>query len=139
MQSLQVPGGDKIKSFWERPEGTTGMIFGLLAIGAGVLGLNAALPFLIGFVTNLISLFGLVATAIPLGLLVFAMLWVLFDRRFWTLGWYLYKSVMRSITQFFVEIDPIGIMKNYVADLRVKRAQMAEQIQDLRGQFRILQ
>ncbi|HXV26512.1 MAG TPA: hypothetical protein VD862_00575 [Candidatus Paceibacterota bacterium] len=135
---MEIPGSGQGKSFWERPEGTAGMIFGLLAIAAGVVGLGLALPFLIGLVQNLITLVGLGLTLIPMAVLLFAMLWVVMDKRFWTLGWYLYKSAMRKITSMFVEIDPIGIMKSYVESLQDKRNEMARNIKDLSGQFRVL-
>ena len=47
------------------------------------------------------------------------------DRRFWRLGNYLYQSLMRKITQLFVEIDQIGIMSSYVEHLERKLADTA--------------
>jgi hypothetical protein len=133
----EIPGG-QAKSFWERKEGTTGMIFGILAIAAGVAGLYLALPFLITLISGLISAVGLLLTLIPMAVLLFAMLWVVMDPRFWALGWYLYKSAMRTLTGLFVQIDPIGIMKSYVDSLMDKKAEMARNIKELTGVFRTL-
>src|ERR1700739_2350063 len=89
-------GNYKPKTFWERPEGVTGQIVGVsLIAGAGYL-LYKLLPAII------------------------AMLYVITDRRFWRLGSYLYRNMMRKITQVFVEIDPIGVMRTYVSELEKK-------------------
>jgi len=124
--------GFKPKSFWERPEGTTGMIFAALGLGGVGALLYVLLPFIITLLQNTL-------TAIGLGLTLFCILWVLFDKRFQTFAWYLYKSAMRKITQIFIEIDPIGILKNYVDHLVGEKKKMDTQISNLRGQIRVLQ
>ena len=53
--------------------------------------------------------------------------------------WYGYKSIMRSITGLFVQIDPIGILKSYVEDLQDNLVKMRKQIGILKGQIRKLQ
>jgi len=47
-----------------------------------------------------------------------------------------YMSAMRKLTQIFVEIDPIGIMKNYVDDLKLKLVDMNRRIARLSGMIR---
>ena len=42
---------------------------------------------------------------------------------------------MRAITGLFVQIDPIGILKSYVDDLKKNLRQMNKQIGKLRGQM----
>ena len=49
------------------------------------------------------------------------------------LVWYMYKSVMRWITGIFVQIDPIGILKSYIDDLRSNLGKMNSQIAALKG------
>jgi hypothetical protein len=117
------------KSFWEKPEGTTGMVVGVASALLLGWGLWHALPFIISLLSNTI-------TAVALGVALFVMLFVLFDRRFWALLWYMYRSVMRLITSIFIEIDPIGILKNYVSDLEDQLSKMERQIANLRGQMR---
>ncbi|MEL6866638.1 MAG: hypothetical protein AAFP19_19585, partial [Bacteroidota bacterium] len=48
---------------------------------------------------------------------------------------YMYKSVMRWITGLFIQIDPIGILKSYVEDLKDNLRKMNRQISQLRGQM----
>ncbi len=121
----------KPKSFWERPEGTTGMIFGtLIVLGGGYL-LYKMLPTIIELLQNTlhaIFLFAGIAVA----------LYVLFDPKFRNLIWYLYKSIMRSLTGMFVQIDPIGILKSYIDSLQDNLGKMDKQIGSLRGQMRKL-
>ena len=127
MSASQLPDM-KPKPFWERPEGTTGMITAIIAGGAGLWFLWKALPFIITLLQNTIY-------ATVLGVALFAILWVLLDKRFWTLAGYMYKSAMRAITQVFVEIDPIGVLKNYADDMRKNLEKMNQQISNLRGQM----
>ena len=51
----------------------------------------------------------------------------------------MYKSAMRAITGLFVQIDPIGILKSYVDDLKENLRNMNKQISKLRGQMHKLQ
>ena len=118
----------KPKSFWKRPEGITGaIVLAGLAIGVGFL-LYTVLPPLIVITQNLLYLSGLL---IALG----ALLYMVFDPKVRNLVWYGYKSVMRWITSLFVQIDPIGILKSYVDDLKKNLTKMNQQIAKLRGQM----
>ncbi len=118
----------KKKSFWERPEGVTGMIFLTgLAIGGGYL-LYSLWSILLGALSNVLSL---TALLLALG----AILYVVLDPKARNLVWYFYKSVMRWITGIFVNLDPIGILKSYVEDLKENLRKMNRQISQLRGQM----
>lgn len=124
-----APQNYKPKSFWERPEGVTGQVFGVTLIaGAGYV-LYKALPFIITLLENAIYATILGVVAVVLGFIVT-------DKRFWRLGKYLYMSLMRKVTQIFVEIDPIGIMKNYVQELKDKLENMNRRISQLSGMIR---
>ncbi len=122
----------KPKSFWQRPEGVTGMIFlaGLI-IGGGYL-LYMALPILIGLASNVLYL-ALMLLAIG------AIAYMVLDPKMRNLVSYMYKGVMRWITSIFVQIDPIGILKSYVDDLKDNLRKMNKQIAQLRGQMHKLQ
>ncbi len=118
----------KPKSFWKRPEGVTGALFlGGLIIGGGYL-LYKFLPAIIGLVTN-----GLYLALLLMALA--ALIYVVLDPKTRNLVWYMYKSVMRWITGIFVQIDPIGILKSYVEDLKGNLSKMNKQIMTLRGQM----
>lgn len=118
----------KPKSFWQRPEGVTGALFmGGLLLGGGYL-LYKFLPALIALTSNLLYL-GVLLMALA------ALIYVVIDPKMRNLVWYMYKSVMRWITGVFVQIDPIGILKSYVEDLKSNLSKMNKQITVLRGQM----
>lgn len=120
------------KSFWQRPEGVTGAIFGLAALGGLGFVLYTALPTLIILAQNTLYL-GVMIVAIA------ALLYMVFDPKMRNLVWYSYKSVMRWITGMFVQIDPIGVLKSYVEDLQDNLRKMNKQVGILRGQMHKLQ
>jgi hypothetical protein len=123
------------KSFWARPEGKTGM----LAIAGGGVGLWLAGPFLIGLFATAITLVGQAITLTILGAILFALWMILSNKKFQTLVSYFFKSAMRSLTGVIVEIDPIGIMKSYVEDMKKKRDVISEARDKLNGQVKNLE
>jgi hypothetical protein len=117
------------KSFWQRPEGVTGtVVLGGLLIGGGVL-LYKALPYLITLASNMLYLTGML---LVLGAIVYMVL----DPRMRNLIGNIYKSLMRWVTGIFVNLDPIGILKNYIDTLSNSLAKMSEQIGVLKGQIK---
>lgn len=119
------------KSFWNRPEGITGM----LTIGAiGIAGLyfwGKIVPFLLLMVTNTIYLI--------IGLLALGgILYVLFDPRWRNLVWFMYQAAMKTITSAFIQMNPIIIMKTYLDHLKDKKAEMWTQIEKLAQQIGVL-
>jgi hypothetical protein len=120
----------KSKSFWKRPEGITGLIF-LAALGVGAYFLITALPWAI-ILANTLYLAG---TLVVAGTLLYMVL----DPKVRNLVWYMYKSMMRSITGWFVQIDPIGVLKTYIEELEQNLVNMRKQIGALRGQMRKIQ
>ncbi|OHB03071.1 MAG: hypothetical protein A3B14_00200 [Candidatus Zambryskibacteria bacterium RIFCSPLOWO2_01_FULL_45_21] len=123
---------NQIKSFWERPEGSTGMVFLALLIGIPVVWLwGSIVPWVVTMLQNTLTAMMLAASAAGAVFLVS-------NRRVRTLVSYLFKSAMRTVTGFFVEIDPIGIMKNYISDLKGKFRNIREQKSKLSGEIRSL-
>jgi predicted nucleic acid-binding Zn-ribbon protein len=120
----------KPKSFWQRPEGVTGLIF-LAAIAAGAVYLITALPWEVIF-ANTLYLAGTIAAA-------GAILYMVLDPKVRNLVWYMYKSIMRNVTGWFVQIDPVGVLKSYVESLQDNLKKMNKQISQLRGQMHKLQ
>jgi hypothetical protein len=122
---------NKIRSFWEKPEGKTGML-GLAAILGGIgYGLYKILPFLVSIAENTLYLGALLAA-------IGAVIYVALDPKFRNLLFYMYKSVMRWITGLFIQIDPIGILKNYIDDLKNNLRKMGKQMGVLKGQMQRL-
>jgi hypothetical protein len=121
----------KAKSFWSRPEGKTGIIF-LLGIGfATGLGILSILPILGELLRNAVTASVLIST-------IAALIYVLIDNRSRNLIWYIYKSAMRKITSWFIQIDPIAILRGYVDHLKKNLFELKRQINKLRGQMQKL-
>lgn len=119
-------------TFWKRPEGKTGaLVLGALVVGGGIL-LVQALPALIALAANTLYL-SLMLLALG------AIIYMVLDPKMRNLVWYMYKSVMRYVTGLFIQIDPIGILKSYVDDLKDNLRKMNRQISQLRGQMHKLQ
>jgi predicted nucleic acid-binding Zn-ribbon protein len=118
----------KPKSFWERPEGKTGTLLGAgLLLGGGVL-LYKALPYLITLASNTLYLAGLL-------IVLAAVIYMILDPKMRNLIFYIYKSIMRWITGLFVQLDPIGILKTYIDELKNNLGKMNQQISTLKGQM----
>jgi len=116
------------KSFWQRPEGNTGMLLMAAMIVGGGYFLYTSLPYIITLMQNVYTLIGLGAgLAVIIGLAS--------DSKVRNLVWYFYKSFTRKLTSAFVTIDPIGILNIYVDDIKKKSQVMAGEIQKLRGKI----
>ena len=122
----------KPKSFWKKPEGKTGLVVLIGAVVGAAFLAPIVIPAIITAVANVVSLG---AMLLVLGLIIYAIV----DPKIRNLIWYMYKSVMRWITGIFVQIDPIGILKSYVEDLKDNLRKMNKQISKLRGQMHKLQ
>ena len=119
------------KSFWKRPEGVTGAIvlIGLTAgLGYAILTFS---QFILTFLQEPLNL-GIAVTVLA------AVSYMLIDPKFRNLIWFGYKSLMRWITSWFIHVDPIGVLKSYLEDLRKNHRNMNKQIGGLRGQMRRL-
>lgn len=118
----------KPKSFWKKPEGTTGRIVLIALFGLIVYGVAASIAALTTF---FLSQIGMIVGFLVLALLIFMAI----DRKSRTVVGYMFKSAMRWITSLFIKIDPISILKSYVEDLKDNLKKMNRQITQLRGQM----
>ncbi len=118
----------KVKSFWERKEGFTGMVFGVGALVAVAMGLYSVLPKLIVLLENI-----WIAGALGGGLFLLIMFFL--NRQNRILLGAMYQSLMRLITSIFVTIDPIGIIENYIRSLKKKIENINEELANLKAQI----
>jgi len=114
------------KSFWNKPEGKPGMILAAAAAIAGAYGLYLALPFLIALTTNLIYLGALVAV---LG----AMVYVVLNGTVQALAKNIFQSVCRGIANVYTTIDPIGILRNQLDDMKKAKDELDATIKRFAG------
>ena len=117
------------RSFLARPEGRVALVVSALALLAGGYGLFLALPVLITLVQNTLELAGLC-------LALSAVFYVVFDSKLRAFVSYLYRAFFRLLTGFFIELDPIGILRHHIIELEQKLLAMREQVGNLNGQIR---
>ncbi len=116
-----------IKSFWDRPEGQFGKAFTILMGGGLLYGAYHLLPYLVDIVENTLYLISLLAV---LGIVIF----LITSGKIQALGWYFFQVIMRKITGVFITIDPIGILKSHIDDLKTKLVKMEESIERVSGE-----
>jgi len=117
------------KSFWERPEGTTGTG---IAVGAVFLALFLMYKFgsvLIGILQNTLH-------AMILGGVILGIVGLLMNSNFRLMCSNAFKLAMRHLTSWFITIDPIGILKNYIDEMDSQISKVGEHVASLNGQKR---
>lgn len=114
------------KSFWSKPEGKPGMVLMAAAAIAGGYGLYLALPFLITLVSNMIEL------GILVGVLV-GMIALVMNGTVQTLAKNIFQSICRGIATLYTTIDPIGILRNQLDDMKKAKSELDLTIQKFAG------
>lgn len=112
----------KAKSYWSRPEGKTGMLILGGGIAAVAYGWGRILPFLVDMMANTLKLGMLTAGVIVLGLVAFS-----------PRTHMIFRLITRAITGLIITIDPIGILKDRLAQMMKRREEMEEQVKEVRG------
>lgn len=103
------------KSFWDRREGTTGkIVLAALALSTGgvlLFGWGLILPFLIGVAGNTLQL----AIFVVLLLAITSPIWSSRIRLITRLA---FQQTCRWMTGMFIQIDPIGILRDNIKEIR---------------------
>ena len=114
------------KSPWEKPGGKLGMIVAGLGIaGAGYL-LYLLLPIMISLASNVLYL---ILMLFGIGILGY----ILTSKKFWNTFKVAYFVIMRRITGFFINIDPVAILEEYIKDLQKRIRDVSDNINQVRG------
>jgi hypothetical protein len=119
--------GQDTKSFWSRPEGKTGMVVIAALAAAVIYGWGKIVPFLVSMLADTLHMVYLAA-------ILAAVLFVLFSKR----THLLFRLLMRALTGLIINIDPIGILKDHLSQMRKRREVMSQQISNVSGQIRYL-
>lgn len=124
--SASTPKGKQKYSFWRSPGGKLGSVasWGILA-GIGY-GLYKILPFVVSLLQNAIS-------AAILGVILFALVYVIMDKQAHAIVWNLYKMVVNRIATTVIEYDPVSIANNYIAYLKQRKQLMVQRLGTLKG------
>lgn len=123
---IPVPTNFTPKSFWERDEGTTGMlILAFMVFGGGFI-LYKLLPVIITLLSNII-------TATVLALVVGLIAMVISSPRTWTLVKYVFKRMSKAITYAFITYDPFGVLRSCRAEIGKLNEKFSGHVNNLRG------
>lgn len=77
---------------------------------------------------------------LTIGLLILASIFFIFiDRSMRIIAQTYFNTMVRSITSWFVTIDPIEVLENYIVELRDNTAKMKRQMHRLRSQMHVLE
>ena len=124
-----IPMGSEFsskKSPWEKPGGKLGMVVAGLGIaGIGYL-LYLLLPIMISLASNVLYLILMLFTIGILG-------YILTSKKFWNTFKIAYFIIMRRIAGFFIKIDPVAILEDYIHDLKKRIREVDENINLVRG------
>lgn len=116
------------KSFWQRPEGTTGaFVLALSIFGIGYV-LYYGLPIINTILSNL---WYTVLAGGGLAILVYVAL----DPKFRTTVWYFYRQLMKRITGLVINLDPIKNLEIYIDHLKESLIEMDDKIRGLRREL----
>lgn len=122
----QVAVQSKVKSFWQRPEGKFGMV---MAVVLGLAALYFVMPFLLTLLTDTIHLAILVGIIVAIGWFFFT------DNQPKRILVNLYKVACRWCLGWIIEMDPIAILRNKMADMKKSLAKMDELVGQFRGSW----
>lgn len=124
LQPFPTDQGQQLKSYWDRPGGKFGIIFGigaLLVIGYFVL------PILTTIVWNTLN-FGI--ALVCLGLFLYAI-----SHRTLRLSlFYMYEILMKKLVGLVIELDPFIIAEDYINDMEKQREKLYQQSVEVDGQ-----
>ncbi len=121
-----------VKGFFEKPEGKVGKVFlGLIGIGVAFL-LYHLLPYIIVLLTNTLH------AMLLLGAIVL-IIFLVTNKKIQTLVSFSFKMAMRALTGFFVELNPIAIIRIHIENLEKNHSKMNDHIARLAGEIRSLE
>ena len=115
----------KFKSFWEKPEGKTGMLALAAIIGGAIIGFTKILPWLITIASNTLHLMFLLGA---IGVILF----LITNPQIRTLVKVAFQLVMKKLTGFVVQTDPIAILGLKVKEMEDNLDKVGESLTKLK-------
>jgi len=115
----------KFKTFWEKPEGKTGMIALAAIIGGGFIGFTKILPWLIALASNTLHLMFLLGA-------IGAILFLVTNPQVRTLAKVAFQLAMKKLTGFVVNVDPIAILGLKVKEMENNLEKVGESLTKLK-------
>lgn len=116
--------GSKLKTFWEKPEGKTGIIALAALFGAGLIGFSKILPWLIALTTNTLHLIFLLGA-------IGAILFLVTNPQVRATVGIAFQLIMKRITSFIIQTDPLAILQLKVREMKENLEKVGESLTKL--------
>lgn len=120
-----------LKGFWERTEGTWGMVIIALLGVAGIFLAKALLPTILEVLAMSVTAVGQTIVLAGLCAALAAILYILFATPLPKLIGYYFKANVRRLTSVFVSVYPIEIMKDFITKLTAKKQMFTDKKADI--------
>lgn len=115
----------KFKSFWEKPEGKTGMIALAAIIGGGIIGFTKILPWLILVASNTLHLMFLLGA-------IGGILFLIVNPQVRAIAKVTFQLAMKNLTGLIVKTDPIAILGLKVREMEENLEKVGESLTKLK-------
>ena len=115
----------KLKTFWEKPEGKTGMIVAAALIGGGLIAFIKFLPALILIASNTLHLMFLLGA---IGLVLF----LITNPQVRATASVAFQLAMRKLTSAVIQIDPLAILRLKVKEMKENLDSFVESLTKLK-------
>jgi phage shock protein A len=115
----------KIKSFWEKPEGKTGMLALAAIIGGGIIGFSKILPWLIALASNTLTLIFLLGA-------IGAILFLITNPQVRATASIAFQLIMKKLTSAVIMTDPLGILRLKVREMKDNLEKFVESLSKLK-------
>jgi hypothetical protein len=135
LTTVSMPGQ---KSFWSRPEGRVGAGFAVVLGVALLAGVYRLLPLAANFISRAADLTAQIWRLLALGVPLVLVIMLLLNPKFHLLVSYMFKSVMWHLTNAFVDLDPVAIIRGYLSTLQKYIEDMSKQMSILNGHIQKL-
>ena len=118
------------KSLWSKPEGWGMIVLGLIAAGGLFFAWGSVVPFVLStLMMTFQSIWYMAAAAASILFLG----WIATNKQLHCLVWNIYKTTMRGICGMVIELNPIAILMNGIADMKGHLEKLLENLDELRG------
>jgi phage shock protein A len=121
---VDTTAGSKLKTFWEKPEGKTGIITLAVLLGGGIIGFSKILPWLITLTTNTLHLMLLLGA-------IGAILFLVTNPQVRATFGVAFQLIMKRITSFIIQTDPLAILQLKVREMKENLEKVGESLTKL--------
>lgn len=122
-----------LASFWQRKEGTWGIVLLAAAAVAGIGALNVFGPAILAALATGTAILGQAVMMTITGSVLFFLVWVLFFTNVPKMFSYWFKAMTRRLAGVFVAVYPIEIINEFISKMQTKRIEFKKNKEKIAG------